>query len=198
MELPLFDPGEKGERTRRLTREVLAALGQPDDIDAAFRQRPVRLMTMDATRMSFADDSFDLLWSRAAMEHIVPPETALAEMARVARPGGLIYHSIDPFYWLKGCHKRGMVDIPWAHARLTPAEYRRFVSEREGASRAAKRSRHLQTLNQFTPRRWRRTLERGPFEILQWHEEPRPLAEALLEDYPEVPETVLDGIEPGI
>ena len=46
----------------------------------------------------------------------------------------MIYHSIDPFYWLKGCHKEGMVDIPWAHARLTPAEYRRFVCEREGTS----------------------------------------------------------------
>jgi ubiquinone/menaquinone biosynthesis C-methylase UbiE len=197
MELPLFDAGEKGERTRRLTRQVLATLGLPDDIDRAIRQRPMRLVTGDATRMSFPDESFDLLWSRAAMEHIVPPEPALAEMARVVRPGGLIYHSIDPFYWLKGCHKRGMVDLPWAHARLTPLEYRRFVAEREGMSRAARRSRHLQTLNQFTPRQWRRTLERGPFEILQWREETRPLAEALLGQHPDVPETLLEGIEAG-
>src|SRR5262249_54583096 len=98
-ELTLFDAGEKGERTRRLTREVLATLGLSDDIDAVLRQRPVRLVRMDATRMSFPDHRFDLLWSRAAMEHIVPPEPALAEMARVVRPGGLVYHSIDPFYW---------------------------------------------------------------------------------------------------
>ena len=78
----------RGKRTRRLTRQVLAAVRHPDDIDAALRQRPVRLMTMDATRMWFPDDSFDLVWSRAAMEHIVPPEPALAEMARVVRLGG--------------------------------------------------------------------------------------------------------------
>ena len=88
-------------------------------------------------------------------------------MARVVRPGGLIYHSIDPFHWLKGCHEWGVVDIPWAHARLTPAEYRCFVAENEGEAEAAKRSRHLQTLNRLTPRQWRTILEAGPFEILQ-------------------------------
>ena len=197
MDLPLFEPGERGERTRRLTREILAALGRPADVDAALRELPVRFETMDATRLSFPDHSFDLLWSRAAMEHIGPPEPALAEMARVVRPGGLIYHSIDPFYWLKGCHKGGVVDIPWAHARLTPAEYHRFVAAHEGEAAAAKRSRHLRTLNQLTPRRWRRTFEAGPFEILDWREESWPLAEALLEEHPDVRETLLDSVEPG-
>ena len=196
-ELPLFDPGEIGERSRRLAREVLLALHLPDDIDAVLRQRPIRFETMDARRMAFPDHSFDLLWSHAAMEHIVPPEPALAEMARVMRPRGLIYHAIDPFYWVKGCHKGGVVDIPWAHARLTPAEYHRFVAEHEGERKAARRSNFLQTLNQFTPRQWRRTIEAGPWEIMKWTEDSWPLAEALLEEHPDVRDTLLDGIEPG-
>ena len=197
MTFPLFDPDEKGERTRRLMREVLALVGLADDIGAVLAGRPVRFENMDATRMSLPAGSVDLLWSRAAMEHIIPPERALAEMARVVRPGGLIFHSIDPFYWLKGCHKGGVVDIPWAHARLTPAEYHRFVAAREGEQTAAKRSRHLRTLNQFTPRQWRKTIEAGPFEILRWHEERWPLAEDLLIEHPDVRETLLDGVEPG-
>ena len=197
MQLPVFDLDEQGERTRRLTQAVLETLGVASDINAILQKRPVRFATMDAKRMSFLDHSFDLLWSRAAMEHIVPPEKALVEMARVVRPGGLIYHSIDPFYWLKGCHKGGVVDIPWAHARLTPAEYHRFVVEHEGETKATKRSRRLQTLNQLTPRQWRMTLEAGPFELLQWKEENSPLAEALLDEHPDVRETLLDGIEPG-
>jgi ubiquinone/menaquinone biosynthesis C-methylase UbiE len=167
------------------------------EIETVLRQRPVRFATMDVKRMSFPDHSFDLLWSRAAMEHIVPPEEALAEMARVVRPGGLIYHCIDPFYWLKGCHKGGVVDIPWAHARVTPAEYRRFVAQSEGEAEAAKRFRHLQTLNQLTPRQWRKTLEAGPFEIVQWTEESWPLAETLLEQHGDVRDTLMDEIEPG-
>lgn len=197
MELPLVDSGIRGERTRRLAREVLALLGVSKDIDALLRERPIHFATMDATRLSLPDDRFDLLWSRAAMEHVLPPDKALREMARVVRRGGLLFHSIDPFYWLKGCHKGGVVDIPWAHSRLTPLEYHRFVAEREGEADAAKRSRHLQTLNQLTPRQWRRTLESGPFEILQWDEESSPLAEELLELNPDVADTLLDGIEPA-
>ena len=197
MGLPLFDPGEKGERTRRLAKEVLKALGTALDVEAVLRRRPVRFATMDATRMSFPDDHFDLLWSRAALEHIVPPGPALAEMARVVRPGGLIHHSIDPFYWLKGCHKSGVVDIPWAHARLTPQEYHAFLAQSESEHMAAKRSGHLQTLNRLTPRQWRSILEAGPFEILRWKEESWPLAEALLEEHPDVMDTLLDGVEPG-
>lgn len=197
VELPLFDPGEKGERTRRLAREVLTGLGLPDDIDAVLRDRPVRLERMDATRMSFADDSFDLLWSRAAMEHILPPDKLLAEIARVVRPGGLIHHAIDPFYWLKGCHKAGIVDIPWAHARLSITEYHRFVAETRGEGEAANRSRHLRSLNQLTPRQWRRTIEAGPFEILDWKEESWPLAETLLMEHPDVLETLREDVEPA-
>jgi ubiquinone/menaquinone biosynthesis C-methylase UbiE len=151
---------------------------------------------MDVTQMSFPTHSFDLLWSRAVMEEIIPVEKALAEMARVVRPGGFLYHSIDPFYWLKGSYKGGIVDIPWAHARLTAKEYHRFVAESEGESEAAKRSRRLQTLNQLTPRGWRTTLEAGPFKILQWTEETWPLAETLLQENPDVRDTLLEGIEP--
>jgi ubiquinone/menaquinone biosynthesis C-methylase UbiE len=196
LELTLFDPGEAGTRIRRLMREVLAQLGVHEDIDAVLKKRPVRFATMDATQMSFPDHSFDLLRSRAVMEHVIPVDKALAEMARVVRPGGLIYHSIDPFYWLKGCHKTGVVDMPWAHARLTPAEYHRFVAETEGEREAAKRSEYLLTLNQFTVRQWRRILESGPFEILQWRVESWPLAETLLEQHPDVRQTLLEGIEP--
>ncbi len=195
--LPLYECGATSEHARRLTRDVLAALGMPDSIEAALQQLPVRFKTMDATAVSFLDDSFDLLWSRAAMEHIIPPQLAVSEMARVVRPGGWIFHSIDPYYWLKGCHKGGLVDIPWAHARLTPAEYHRFVTESEGQTQAAKRSRHLKTLNQFTPRRWRSTLEGGPFEIVHWEEEHHPLAEALLQQHPDVRETRRDAVEPS-
>lgn len=197
MEFPLLDRGIRGQRTRRLAREVLAVLGISEDIDTLLRERPIRFAKMDATQLSLGDGEFDLLWSRAAMEHVLPPESALQEMARVVRPGGLLFHSIDPFYWLKGCHKGGVVDIPWAHARLTPAEFHRFVAETEGDEGAAKRSRHLRTLNQLTPREWRRTVEAAPFEILQWDEERSELAESLLEDNPDVAETVLNGVEPA-
>jgi hypothetical protein len=115
-------------------------------------------------------------------------------MARVVRTGGLLRHSIDPFYWLRGCHKGGVVDIPWAHARLRAAEYRRFVESYEGEAKARKRSGRLESLNQLGPRQWRTLIEASPFEILDWEEDVSPLAEALLAEHPDVLETRLDGV----
>lgn len=194
LDFPLTAQTDPGERTRRLARRVLEQVGVEEAPDEILRRRPVRFLPMDATRMDFPDASFDLLFSRAALEHILPIEQALAEMARVVRPGGLLRHGIDQFYWLKGCHKRGIVDLPWAHARLRPDEFRRFVAETEGEAKAEKRSRHLETLNRLSLRQWRALFEAGPFEILDWREEPSSLAEALLEEHPDVPETLLEGL----
>jgi SAM-dependent methyltransferase len=158
---------------------------------------PVELRMMDATRMEFPDASFDVLVSRAALEHIAPIDRAIAEMARVVRPGGLVRHGIDQFFWLRGCHKGGLVDIPWAHARLGAEDYRRFVAETEGEAVADRRSRHLASLNQLGLRQWRALFEASPLEILDWTEEQSPLAEALLDEHPEVRETVVNGVAPA-
>lgn len=44
---------------------------------------------MDARQMSFAAASFDFVYSFHTLEHIPEPGRAIAEMARVLRPGGL-------------------------------------------------------------------------------------------------------------
>jgi ubiquinone/menaquinone biosynthesis C-methylase UbiE len=194
LELLLYDGSEMGERARRLTHTVLHAKGVDDGLEETLRRLPVRLVRMDATQMTFPDASFDLLVSRAALEHVIPIERALSEMARVVRPGGLLRHTIDPFYWLRGCHKGGMVDIPWAHARLRADDYHRFVLTYEGAAKAQKRSGRLKSLNQLGLRQWRALIEASPFKILDWEEDVSPLAEELLAEHPEVLETCLDRV----
>jgi SAM-dependent methyltransferase len=194
LEFPLQHESERGERARRLTRAVLEKAGETDGIDGVLRRRRVRFVPADVTRMDFPDASFDVLVSRAALEHVIPIEQALAEMARVVRPGGLLRHGIDQFFWLRGCHKGGLVDLPWAHARLRPNEFRRFVAETESEAKAERRSRHLKTLNQLGLRQWRALFEASPFEILDWREEESELARDLLEEYPDVRETLLDRV----
>lgn len=49
---------------------------------------PAILRVMDARAVDLPDASFDLVYSFHALEHIPAPERALAEMARVLRPGG--------------------------------------------------------------------------------------------------------------
>jgi len=108
----------------------------------------------------------------------------------------MIYHEIDPFYWLRGCHKRGLVDIPWAHSRLPLQEFHRFVAGSESKRTADKRLERLKTLNRRTLQEWKILMENGPFEIIDWAESTSSFAEVVLKEYPEVTSTLLPGVEP--
>lgn len=50
----------------------------------------------DAQQLPFRDASIDLMLSSSVLEHVENPEQAVAEMARVLRPGGRVYSEI-PF-----------------------------------------------------------------------------------------------------
>jgi len=49
---------------------------------------PVQFVRGDAERLPYADDSFDVVWSSGSIEYWPNPVAALAELRRVARPGG--------------------------------------------------------------------------------------------------------------
>lgn len=84
---------------------------------------PLRHLKMDAEQMSFQDDSFDVVFSRAVFEHIANPEGVLRQVARVLRPGGVFYCIFHLYTSDSGCHdvrillnRRG--DLPlWPHLR---------------------------------------------------------------------------------
>lgn len=200
LHLPLFAPDAQGEQTRVLMERITGvgtAGARPTT--ALLPDRRVCFVAMDATRLGFRPGSFDVVMSRSAAEHIQPIERALTEIARAVRPGGLVYLGIDPFFWLRGCHKRGVVDIPFAHARLSLEEYRRFVAECEGEATAAKRCLRITTLNRLTVRQWRRTIESMSCEILEWQEHHSELGAAVLRENPDIVETLLPEVrEPDL
>lgn len=49
-----------------------------------------RFVLASATSMPFRDGEFDAIWTVWVLEHIPNPESALVEMRRVVKPGGLI------------------------------------------------------------------------------------------------------------
>lgn len=58
---------------------------------AACRARGFEVRDMDQSYLDFADESFDLVWCRHALEHSVAPYFTLAGFHRVLAPGGVLY-----------------------------------------------------------------------------------------------------------
>ena len=79
------------------------------DVDPA--ARPDSLSSADG--LPFADNTFSVAVSQEVLEHLREPQLALAELARVVRPGGLLYLQ-TPF--IIGYH-------------AAPADYWRFTNE---------------------------------------------------------------------
>ena len=93
---------------------------------------------MDASRMAFPDESFDLVCSWSAFEHIDMPRAALTEVARVLRPGGVAYLAIHLYTSHSGNHdprsltRDGMAPPYWPHLRALYNEAERpscYVNE---------------------------------------------------------------------
>jgi SAM-dependent methyltransferase len=193
--LPLFEGGDHGDVARQMVRGVLARLGHTEPLETALQRLPVEFAVMDATRMDFENASFDVVWSRAALEHLVPLDRALQEIARVVRPGGVVHHAIDPFFWARGCHAKAVVDLPWAHARLSDEDFRRFVEQRDSPGRAERMVHSLSALNQLTVDEWREALLRdGAFEVMRWAEFRSPFCEHYLTEHPDVARTAREGL----
>ena len=51
----------------------------------------VKYLTADAYALPFADQSFDIVTAMDFLEHVEDPQKAIAEFARVLRPGGIFF-----------------------------------------------------------------------------------------------------------
>ena len=92
------------------------------------RARGLDVVHGSVTDLPFADGEFDLAYSFKVLAHVERIERAMAEMARVVRPGG---HVIAEFYnpWsLRGLIKRLKPPTRISHATTDEAVYTRYDS----------------------------------------------------------------------
>jgi len=59
-------------------------------LDRSLESERVKLLPADVSALPFHDGVFDAVVSHQMIEHVVPVGRALAEMARVVRPGGVV------------------------------------------------------------------------------------------------------------
>jgi ubiquinone/menaquinone biosynthesis C-methylase UbiE len=86
-----------------------------------------RFAAADARALPFADASFDLVASTALLEHVDGVDACMREMARVTRPGGLVFANFGPLYWTYGgAHYLGAYEHLW----MNDAQFEAYLIER--------------------------------------------------------------------
>lgn len=105
------------------------------------------LLVMDAERLEFADNSFDVVYAFGVLHHLPSPERAFAEVRRVLRPGGVfmgavynrwsLFIATTAFTWLRTGEWRresfeGRISrIEHSTANQRPGPYVRLFSRRQ-------------------------------------------------------------------
>jgi SAM-dependent methyltransferase len=95
-----------------------------ENVGSEFASERTEFSRDDATRLSFPDQHFDLVYSIATFEHLLDPWRVMEEMYRVTKIGGCMYIQAGPLYHSPFGHHMFscFADLPWAHLRLTEAE----------------------------------------------------------------------------
>lgn len=93
----------------------------------SWRKHDARFAQADVCSLPFADASFDVVASTALFEHVDRVEEAAAEMARVARPGGVVFANFGPLYHTYGgAHFEGAYEHLW----MTDAQLEQYLVAR--------------------------------------------------------------------
>jgi glycosyltransferase involved in cell wall biosynthesis len=86
----------------------------------------IAFILASAENIPFPDNHFDVIFSHDTFEHITNIEKAISECARVVKPNGIIYISVNPYTSISGSHhpkwfspdSNPPEDIPpWFHLR---------------------------------------------------------------------------------
>ena len=65
----------------------------------------------DITRLAFHDNVFDVVVSSECIEHTYSPETAVSELVRVLRPGGILVVTCPNRFWHWSCRLANALGI---------------------------------------------------------------------------------------
>jgi SAM-dependent methyltransferase len=122
-------PAEPTEAQVQAQQTRLAELRERARIIAGIDTGRVEFIEDDITTSSLDPGSFDAIVSFEVLEHVQRPAEAFAAMARLLRPGGILYHDYNPFFSSIGGHSLCTLDFPWGHVRLDAGDFERYLRE---------------------------------------------------------------------
>jgi len=98
-----------------------------------FPSSKIQYQVKDASATGLPDQSFDLVYSIATLEHVADPAGVLAEILRVTKIGGYAYIQAGPLYHSPFGHHMFSYfkDYPWIHLRKTKEEIKAYARARQ-------------------------------------------------------------------
>ena len=119
--LMLHECGSGGPASRKLRREAAGYSASRYLPDVARGAVFGDVTCQDLESLTFPDESFDLVITQDVLEHVLRPEQAVAEIARVLRPGGAHVFTVPIFHG----HQTVVRAIPGASGieHILPPDY---------------------------------------------------------------------------
>lgn len=111
-------------------KEVLSTDIQDDTLDKRAVADKVPFALMSASDLKVPDATYDVLYSFASLEHFDDPAQAMAEAARVVRPGGYVYINFGPHYHaVDGMHLGTRLRVPYASVLFQRADIDSYMEK---------------------------------------------------------------------
>lgn len=150
------------------------------------KERGLDARVASATDLPFADETFDLVASRAVLEHLPDIHLALREAWRVLKPGGRFYAAWGPS-WLSynGPHLVKVLGVPWIQLLFSDRTILEALEQQKAARRWPVsyldfKIDDFQTMGRVTRRKLRDAATAAGFEIVEERSRsPRPIKNAL-------------------
>ena len=89
------------------------------------RRKGYEALQLDATKLPFEDEHFDLIAALDVLEHIEDDGLALAEWGRLLRPGGCLVLTVPAYQWLWSGHDESLNHF----RRYTAPDLRKLADE---------------------------------------------------------------------
>lgn len=120
--LSIYEAGPGGPASAKLSRECRRYVSSQlfPDYELGTLKRGVRAENLEC--LTFPDESFDLVVTQDVLEHVLRPRLALAEIARVLRPGGSHVFTV-PYFRGRSTIVRAIPDENGSVLDLLPRHY---------------------------------------------------------------------------
>ena len=166
-------PGQPADEAIAAEETALAVLRERARGAAGVPPGAVTFMEDDITASTLEPGSFDLIVSFEVLEHVQRPRDAFAAMARLLRPGGVMYHDYNPFFSSIGGHSLATLDLPWGHARLDDADVERYLADIRPAEAEQALRFYRESLNRMTQADLRSEIAAAGLElvaVIPWYQ----------------------------